>query len=89
MVMFMVNQAWLFLYRKDFSWLILKKIFLIKGIKACIKRQRLCVKEDAISELIESVSCAEQELSQMVPSFISSTANFFSAEILSHLVQML
>lgn len=61
----MVNQVWLFLYRKDFSWLILKKknFFLIKGIKARIKRQHLCVKEDAISERIESVSCAEQELS--------------------------
>lgn len=54
-----------------------------------MKRQHLCVKEDAISELIESVSCAEQELSQMVPSFISCTTNFLSAEILSHLVQML
>lgn len=88
--MFMVNQVWLFLYRKDFSWLILKKkFFLIKGIKACIKRQHLCVKEDAISELTESVSCAEQELSQMVPSFISSITNFLSAEILLHSVQML
>lgn len=54
-----------------------------------IKRQHLCVKEDAISELFESVSCAEQELSQMVPSFISSTTNFLSAEILLHSVQML
>lgn len=54
-----------------------------------MKRQHLCVKEDAISELIESVSCAEQELSQMVPSFISCTTDFLSAEILSHLVQML
>ena len=45
--MFMVNQVWLFLYRKDFR-LFLKKFFLNKGHNSLIKRQHLCVKEDAL-----------------------------------------
>lgn len=66
--MFMVNQVCLFLHRKDCSWLIHKYIyiydfFFLKSITTSIKRQHLCVKEDAVSELIESVICGEQELS--------------------------